>query len=178
MTQRLPPQPGEWIDRSRRLRFTFEGRSYAGFAGDTITSALLANGVRLLGRSFKYHRARGVYSLANHDVNALMVDQAHRRTNLRGDVTPLVEGMVLSAVNTFGGLRLDRARLLDWFGPFLPVGFYYKTFYKPRRLFPFYERRMRELAGLGAVDPRHPRVFTSKAYDFCDLLVVGAGPSG
>ena len=75
MTDRLPPQPGEWIDRSRTLRFTFEGRAYTGFAGDTITSALLANGVRLLGRSFKYHRARGVYSLANHDVNALMADR-------------------------------------------------------------------------------------------------------
>ena len=89
MTDRLPAQPGEWIDRSQRLGFTFEGRSYTGFAGDTITSALLANGVRLLGRSFKYHRARGVYSLANHDVNALMEDRASSRTNLRADVTPL-----------------------------------------------------------------------------------------
>ena len=178
MTHRLPPQPGEWIDRSRSLGFTFEGRSYTGFAGDTITSALLANRVRLLGRSFKYHRARGVYSLANHDVNALMDDRRGRRTNLRADVTPLIEGMDLSGVNTFGGLRQDRARLLDWFGRFLPVGFYYKTFYKPRRLFPFYERRMRALAGLGAVDLRRARVFTPKAYDFCDVLVVGAGPSG
>src|SRR5262245_43826530 len=178
MTQRLPPQPGEWIDRSRSLGFTFEGRSYTGFAGDTITSALWANGVRLLGRSFKYHRARGVYSLANHDVNALVDDRKGGRTNLRADVTPLVEGMVLSAVNTFGGLRRDRARLLDWFGRFLPVGFYYKTFYKPRRLFPFYERRMRELAGVGAFDSRQPRTFTPKAYDFCDVLVVGAGASG
>jgi sarcosine oxidase subunit alpha len=178
MTHRLPAQPGEWIDRGRRLVFSFEGRSYTGFAGDTITSALLANGVRLLGRSFKYHRARGVYSLSNHDVNALMEDRTGGRTNLRADVTPLVEGMVLSAVNTFGGLRRDRARLLDWFGRFLPVGFYYKTFYKPRRMFPFYERRMRELAGLGAVDPRRPRESTPKAYDFCDVLVVGAGPSG
>ncbi|HZW29945.1 MAG TPA: 2Fe-2S iron-sulfur cluster-binding protein, partial [Isosphaeraceae bacterium] len=178
MTHRLPPQASEWIDRSRRLGFRFEGRSYTGFAGDTITSALAANGVRLLGRSFKYHRARGVYSLANHDVNALMEDRKGGRTNLRADVTPLAEGMALSAVNTFGGLRQDRARLLDWFGRFLPVGFYYKTFYKPRRLFPFYERRMRELAGLGAVDPRRPRVSTAKAYDFCDVLVVGAGPAG
>src|SRR5262249_55471037 len=149
-----------------------------GFAGDTITSALAANGVRLLGRSFKYHRARGVYSLANHDVNALMEDQAGGHTNLRADVTPLVDGMVLSAVNTFGGVNRDRARLIDWLGRFLPVGFYYKTFHKPRRLFPFYERRMRAMAGLGAVDAQRCRAFTSKAYDFCDVLVVGAGPSG
>src|SRR5262249_47396547 len=130
------------------------------------------------GRSFKYHRARGVYSLANHDVNALVEDRTQGRTNLRGDVTPLAEGMDLTAVNTFGGLRRDRARLLDRFGRFLPVGFYYKTFYKPRRMFPFYERRMRELAGLGSVDLRRPRAVTPKAYDFCDVLVVGAGPSG
>src|SRR5262249_25604342 len=163
MTDRLPPQPGECIDRSRTLRFTFEGRSYTGFAGDTITSALLANGVRLLGRGFKYHRARGVYSLANHDVNALMELRGQGRTNLRADVTPLVDGLDLSVVNTFGGLHKDRARVFDWFGRFLPVGFYYKTFHKPRRMFPFYERRMRELAGLGAVAPGRPRVFTPKA---------------
>jgi sarcosine oxidase subunit alpha len=178
MTGRLPPQPGEWVERSRTLHFTFEGQSFTGLAGDTITTALLANGVRLLGRSFKYHRARGVYSLANHDINALMEDRKHGRTNLRGDVTPLVDGMVLSAANTYGGLRRDRARLLDWFGRFLPVGFYYKTFHKPRRMFPFYERRMRELAGLGAVAPSRSRVYTPKGYDFCDVLVVGAGPSG
>src|SRR5262245_42474584 len=176
MTRRLGPQPGEWIDRGRTLSFRFEGRRYEGFAGDTLTSALLANGVRLLGRSFKYHRARGVYSLANHDVNALMQDPA--RTNIRADVTPLTDGADFSAVNTFGGLRRDRGRFLDWFGAFLPVGFYYKTFHRPRRLFPFYERRMRELAGLGAVDAGRSRVFTPKAYDFCDVLVVGAGPSG
>src|SRR5678816_342388 len=72
MTERLPPQPNEWIDRSRLLKFKFEGREYTGFAGDTISSALAANGVRLLGRSFKYHRPRGIYSLANHDVNVLV----------------------------------------------------------------------------------------------------------
>src|SRR5579884_3904715 len=123
MTNRLPRQPGEWIDRERPLRFRFEGEEYTGYTGDTLSSALAANGVRLLGRSFKYHRARGVYSLANHDVNALMEDRKGGRTNLRADVTPLAEGMALSAVNTFGGLRQDRARLLDWFGRFLPVGF-------------------------------------------------------
>src|SRR5678815_4060029 len=72
MTERLPPQPNEWIDRSRPLEFKFEGQTYTGFAGDTVTSALAAKGLRLLGRSFKYHRARGVYSLANHDVNVLV----------------------------------------------------------------------------------------------------------
>lgn len=173
---RLPPQPGEWIDRGRPVRFRFEGRMYYGFHGDTISSALAACGVRLLGRSFKYHRPRGIYSLANHDVNVLVSDG--RRTNLRADVTPLWEGAELFAVNTFGGLEHDQARHINRFGRFLPVGFYYKTFHQPRRLFAFWERQMRAMAGLGAIDPRSPRRRTAKRYDWCDVLVVGAGPSG
>src|SRR5437763_15549681 len=82
---RLPPQTGEWIDRSRPIEFHFEGRAYSGFAGDTISSALCAHGLKMLGRSFKYHRPRGVFSLANHDVNVLVDDD--RRTNVRADVT-------------------------------------------------------------------------------------------
>jgi sarcosine oxidase, subunit alpha len=173
---RLPPQPGEWIDRSRPVRFRFEGCTYYGFAGDTISSALAASGVRLLGRSFKYHRPRGIYSLANHDVNVLVSDGT--RTNIRADVTPIWDGAELWAVNTFGGLQNDRARHFDKAGRFLPVGFYYKTFHKPRRLFPFYERQMRAMAGLGAVNVDAPRRRTAKRYEWCDLLVVGAGPSG
>lgn len=176
MTERLPPQSGEWIDRGRPLEFKFEGQSYVGFAGDTITSALCASGLKLLGRSFKYHRARGVYSLANHDVNVLLADRG--RTNIRGDVTPLWAGADLVAVNTQGGLRGDRLRIIDWFSKLLPVGFYYKAFHSPKSWFPFYERRMRKIAGLGAIDAAWPRSHTPAVYDFCDLLVIGGGPSG
>jgi sarcosine oxidase subunit alpha len=176
MTERLPPQPHEWIDRSRPLRFKFEGREYSGFAGDTITSALAASGVRLLGRSFKYHRARGVYSLANHDVNVLVEDAS--RTNIRGDVTPLWADADLKAVNTFGGLAGDRLKIVDWFSKLLPVGFYYKAFRSPKRLFPFYERRMRNIAGLGAIKSAWPREHGETVYDFCDVLVIGAGLAG
>ncbi|MBI2823770.1 MAG: (2Fe-2S)-binding protein [Planctomycetia bacterium] len=174
--RRLPEQPREWIDRGQSLRFDFEGRSYDGFAGDTLTSALAAHGVHVLGRSFKYHRPRGICSLANHDVNALV--QNGSNTNVRADVLELAAGASYRAVNTFGGLARDRARLLDRFGAFLPVGFYYKTFHRPRRWFPFFERRMRALAGLGAIRPDAPRRRTPKRYDFCDVLVIGAGPSG
>src|SRR6185436_14316847 len=167
MTERLPPQPNEWIDRSRPLEFKFEGREYSGFAGDTITSALAASGVRLLGRSFKYHRARGVYSLANHDVNVLVEDAS--RTNIRGDVTPLWANADLKAVNTFGGLAGDRLKIVDWFSKFLPVGFYYKAFHSPKSLFPFYERRMRQMAGLGAIDSKAVRTHLPAMCDFCDL---------
>ncbi|HUY32553.1 MAG TPA: glycine cleavage T C-terminal barrel domain-containing protein [Pirellulales bacterium] len=202
---RLPPPAGAWIDRARLVRFRFEGRAYTGFAGDTITSALAAHGVRLLGRSFKYHRPRGLYSLANHDVNVLVAaappenGDSHRaaetgglatssapsqspfsggETNIRADVTPIWEGAELTAVNTFGGLEHDRVRFIDRFSRFLPVGFYYKTFHNPRRMFPFWERRMRAMAGLGAIDLKAPRLRTPKSYAWCEMAVVGAGPAG
>ena len=176
MSARLPKIDGEWMDRSTPLDFEFEGERFQGFAGDTISSALCANGVNALGRSFKYHRPRGVLSMANHDINALLQDGA--RPNVRGDVAPLRKGMRLSAVNTFGGVKRDRARILDRLSAFFPVGFYYKAFHSPASLFPFWERVFRRLTGLGELDFSMPRLRTRKRYDFCDVLVVGAGPSG
>jgi sarcosine oxidase subunit alpha len=176
MSQRLPPQPGEWIDRSRPLEFRFEGSRFAGFEGDTISSALAASGVRLLGRSFKYHRPRGIYSLANHDVNVML--EGRTATNIRGDTTPLWAGADLAAVNTVGSLRRDMLRIADRFGKLMPVGFYYKAFHRPRRLFPFYERRLRQVAGLGRIDPLRQREHAGSVFDFCDVLVIGAGPAG
>ncbi|MBS1184795.1 MAG: aminomethyltransferase, partial [Proteobacteria bacterium] len=172
---RLPPQSGEWITRSKPLSFRFEGREYTGFEGDTVASALWASGVSVLGHSFKYHRPRGILSAANHDVNALM--QAGGTPNVRADATPLQAGMALTAVNTFGSLERDAGRFLGWFARFLPVGFYYKAFHS-KRLFPLWERMFRAMTGLGRVDFATPRLRTPKRYGFCDVLVVGAGPSG
>ena len=172
---RLPPQSGEWISRSKPHGFRFEGRDYTGFEGDTIASALWASGVSVLGHSFKYHRPRGILSAANHDVNALM--QAGGTPNVRADATPLTEGMALTAVNTFGSLERDAGSVLGWFARFLPVGFYYKAFHS-KRLFPLWERMFRAMTGLGRVDFSTPRLRTPKRYGFCDVLVVGAGPSG
>ncbi len=172
---RLPPVAAEWIDRTRPLRFVFENQQHQGYSGDTVSSALAASGVRVLGRSFKYHRPRGVLSAANHDANALV--QWNERPNLRADVLALEEGMRLEAVNTFGGLQGDRGRFLDLLSPFLPVGFYYKAFYS-RRWFPAWERMFRRIAGLGRVHDTTARVKTPKRYGFCDVLVIGAGPSG
>ncbi len=176
MSARLPPVAGEWIDRSTKIAFDFEGERFQGFAGDTVSSALLAAGTRVLGRSFKYHRARSVLSMANHDINAMFQDGA--RLNLRGDVEPLRDRMVIAAVNTFGGVKHDRARILDKLAAFLPVGFYYKAFHTPKAWFPFWERMFRRLTGLGELDFSTPHIRTPKRYDFCDVLVVGAGPSG
>ena len=176
MSERLPPQPGEWIDRSRPLEFRFEGQRLRGCAGDAVASALLANGVSVLGRSFKYHRPRGLVSLAGHDANALFTDGV--RTNLRGAGTPLEAGMELRAVNTVGGVRRDRLRWLERMARFMPVGFYYKAFHRPRWLFPWFERAARRLAGLGRINREAPPAAAAGAYAWCDVLVVGGGPAG
>jgi sarcosine oxidase, subunit alpha len=172
---RLEANPDEWIDRSVPLSFVFEGKQYQGYRGDTISSALAASGVPYLARSFKYHRRRHILSFANHDCNTLF--QVEGVPNVRGDVTPVTEGMRASAVNTFGGLGEDKARLLDRLARFLPVGFYYKAFHT-KRLFPRWERMFRTLTGLGVVPLDAVRRTTPKRYGFSDVLVVGGGPSG
>lgn len=176
MDRRLPPQPGEWIDRSRPLEFQFEGETISAFEGDVLSSALWASDIRLLGRSFKYHRPRGIYSLMGHDVNVMVATKD--QFNLRGDTLLVEPGAKYQAVNTQGGLKHDRLRIMDWFGRFLPVGFYYKAFHTPRWLFPFYENQMRKVAGLGKIDAAARSHHSPKDYAFCDLLVVGAGPAG
>jgi sarcosine oxidase, subunit alpha len=177
--KRLPAVRGELIDRQHLLEFEFEGQRVQAFRGDTISSALSAAGTRILGRSFKYHRPRGVLSAAGHDVNALM--QVHLPDgsipNVRADVVCVEAGWRISAVNTWGGVARDRLALLERMSPLLPVGFYYKAFHG-KRSFPHWERMFRRLAGLGRVDLAARRSPTPKRYDFCDVLVIGAGPSG
>lgn len=176
MLKRLPPQQGEWINREKPIQFSFEGITYQGYEGDTITSALWANGEQVLGRSFKYHRPRGVLSFANHDVNIMMTDGIN--TNIRADVTLLKAGMQLRVVNTSGGVKQDKKQWLDKISAILPVGFYYKAFYKPKALFPFWENIIRKAAGLGMVNFNYPRNLKHKSNAFTDVLVVGAGLAG
>lgn len=174
MTYRLPPIAGEWIDRATPVDFEFEGERVRGFAGDTISSALAGAGHVLLGRSFKYHRPRGIWSFANHDANVMF--EVNGEPNVRGDVTPLMAGQQVTAVNTKNGLRRDRGRFMEWLAPFLPVGFYYKAFHGAN--FARWEARIRAVAGLGRIDAAAPKLRTPKRYTFCDVLVIGAGPSG
>jgi sarcosine oxidase, subunit alpha len=176
---RLPQIAGELIDRTRPVEFSFEGRRCTGFAGDTISSALAANGIRIFGRSFKYHRPRGLLSAANHDVNALVQVRTGDRSvpNVRADVVAVQSGWQIEAVNTRGGVNADRLAFINHLSPLLPVGFYYKAFHS-KWLAPRWERMFRHLSGLGRVDLSAPRYITPKRYDFCDVLVVGGGPSG
>jgi sarcosine oxidase, subunit alpha len=177
--RRLASVTGELIDRSQAVEFVFEGKPLRGYRGDTISSALAASGVRVLGRSFKYHRRRGLLSAAGHDANTLVQVHSGARSvpNVRADLVPVDSGWRVSAVNTRGGLARDRLAVLDHLSAFLPVGFYYKAFHS-KRLFPRWERMFRRLSGLGEVDLRASRRSTPKRYDFCDVLVIGAGPSG
>ncbi len=167
---------GEWINRAKEIKFTFEDEAFTAFEGDTISSALWAAGQKVLGRSFKYHRPRGVLSFANHDVNILMTDGLN--TNIRADVVEVKDGMKLFAVNTIGGVKKDKNRIVDSISPLLPVGFYYKAFHTPRKLFPFWEGVIRRAAGLGVVNFDYPRILKRKLHSHCDLLIIGAGPTG
>jgi sarcosine oxidase subunit alpha len=176
VNSRLPPIVGEWIARDLTLSFRFEGTSYEGYAGDVVTSALWANGLRVLGRSYKYHRPRGVLSLADQDVNALAEDAA--RMNLRCDVTPLSAAMDLRAVNTLGGVRRDRLRMLDRFSALAPVGFDSKSFHSRAWAGRAFEQVFRQLSGLGRVELARKREHVRKEHASCDVLVVGAGPAG
>ena len=161
------------------IPFTFDGRAYEGREGDTIAAALLAAGVRIVGRSFKYHRPRGIWGAGPEEPNALVDVTLDGRTtpNLRATTEPLVEGMALRAVNAHPSAAADRNRVFDRFSAFIPAGFYYKTFIWPD--WHLFEPRIRATAGLGRLDPAHePPATCPIVHAHCDVLVVGAGPAG
>ncbi|WP_292377924.1 2Fe-2S iron-sulfur cluster-binding protein, partial [Mesorhizobium sp.] len=175
---RLGTPYGSRLDRTRPVRFTFEGKAYHGFAGDCIASALAASDQWVLSRSFKYHRPRGIMTMAGAEANTLV--QLPSEPNVPADLTPLQDGMMVTAQNVNGSLENDRDAVIDRFGRFLPVGFYYRTFMGPRQdsWLRFWEPMIRRKAGLGIVDVKAPHLSFDKAHLHCDLLVVGAGPAG
>jgi sarcosine oxidase subunit alpha len=175
---RLPAPFGSRIDRSRPIRFSFEGKPFQGFHGDCIASALAASGQWMLSRSFKYHRPRGVFSMAGAEANTLV--QLPSEPNAQADLTPIREGLAVTAQNVSGSLERDRDSAMDRLGGFLPVGFYYRTFIGPTRRswLRLWEPLIRRKAGLGTVDPAAPHRQFSNANLHCDVLVVGAGPAG
>ncbi|MBV9562789.1 MAG: (2Fe-2S)-binding protein, partial [Bradyrhizobium sp.] len=173
---------GGRIDRGKPLAFTFDGKRYAGFAGDTLASALIANGVHLVGRSFKYHRPRGILTAGADEPNALVAvgtDEARRTPNLRATQVELHDGLVAESQNRWPSLSFDLGGINEMFADFLPAGFYYKTFMWPRSFWKrLYEPLIRRAAGLGRA-PREPDPDRyTQLYAHCDVLVVGAGPAG
>ena len=174
--RRLPAQPAEIIDRSRSFQFTFEGRSYPAHPGDTIASALAAAGVRTFSRSFKYHRRRGLLCSSGHCPNCLV--QVGDEPNVRACQRPVREGLAVCAQNAWPSLDRDLMALSQRGSRLMPVGFYYKTFMRPRALWPLYERILRRAAGLGRIDPRSAPGSFDKQYLHADVAVVGGGPAG
>ncbi len=170
------------IDRSKSVSFSFDGATYQGFSGDTLASALLANGVMLFGRSFKYHRPRGLLAAGNEEPNALVsVDRGPGRftPNLRATNVEVHEGLTAVSQNRWPSLKSDFGAINDRLGMFFPAGFYNKTFMWPRSFWDkLYEPVIRNMAGLGdAPTEVDPDVYAS-TYAHCDLLIIGAGPAG
>ena len=173
---------GGRIERTQRLRFTFDGQSYEGVAGDTLASALLANGVHLTGRSFKYHRPRGILAAGSEEPNALVTvsrDAARVTPNLRATQVELYDGLVAESQNRWPSLRVDFGRINDRLSAFFPAGFYYKTFMWPRKAWQWlYEPVIRRAAGLGRAPVHADPDRYAQRYAHCDVLIVGAGPAG
>jgi sarcosine oxidase subunit alpha len=174
--RRLPT--GGEIDRAKPLRFNFDGRALTGFAGDTIASALLANDVAIVGRSFKYHRPRGIFSAGVEEPNAILdlSDGDRHDPNCRATIEPLTEGMVLRSVHASGTADSDRLANLDRLAPFIPAAFYYKTFFWPS--WRFFEGRIRAIAGMGTLDATARRGMVGEQHRTVDLCIVGGGPVG
>lgn len=177
MIERLPADGwGLLLDRTKTVSFTFDGASCQGFDGDVIASALIASGRNVLSRSFKYHRPRGVLTMAGQDSNSMV--QVGPEPNVRGDRHKITAGMAVTSINRIGGLDRDFLAAIGLFSRFLPVGFYYKTFFRPHGAWKLFEKPIRALAGLGTLDPDAHQGYYDKQYLFCDVLVVGGGLAG
>ena len=172
---------GRGIDRGQVVRFSFDGQGYVGYAGDTLASALLANDVRMVARSFKYHRPRGIMTAGSEEPNALVTlgRGAAQAPNQRATVVELSEGLEARSQNRWPSLGLDVMAVNDLLAPFIGAGFYYKTFMWPRAFWErVYEPAIRRAAGLGALSGAAAEDGYERAFAHCDLLVIGAGPAG
>jgi sarcosine oxidase subunit alpha len=173
---------GGLVDRSRQISFSFDGKAMRGLAGDTLASALLANDVLLVGRSFKYHRPRGVVTASSAEPNALVTigSGARAEPNVRATVAELHDGLSAVSQNRWPSLAYDIGSVNSLLSPFLGAGFYYKTFMWPKAFWErVYEPFIRKAAGLGRLTISEPDPDAyEKCWAHCDLLVVGAGPTG
>ncbi|MBI5131090.1 MAG: sarcosine oxidase subunit alpha family protein [Rhodopseudomonas palustris] len=172
---------GGLIDRSKPLRFSFDGKSMTGYAGDTLASALVASGTRLVGRSFKYHRPRGIFTAGPEEPNALVElrSGARREPNTKATTVELYDGLEAHSQNRWPSLAFDLRAVHQLASPLIVAGFYYKTFMWPASFWEkLYEPLIRRSAGLGHLSGEPDPDTYEKATAFCDLLIIGAGPAG
>ncbi len=181
MTQQFRTSAGGQINRARSIGFRFDGKHYQGYEGDTLASALLANGVHLLGRSFKYHRPRGIQTAGSEEPNAIVELRTgpRKEPNTRATTIELFEGLVANSQNRWPSLAFDIMSVNNLFSPLLSAGFYYKTFMWPASFWTnVYEHVIRHAAGLGSAATEADPDFYEQCHEHCDVLVVGAGPAG
>ncbi|TYL48150.1 sarcosine oxidase subunit alpha [Marinomonas sp. IMCC 4694] len=187
MTQDLKQQSnrlstGGRIDRSKTLTFTYNGKQYNGFAGDTLASALLANGIDIVGRSFKYSRPRGIVAAGAEEPNAIMqigATQATQVPNVRATQQSLYDGLVAGTTNGWPSVETDLMEYVGKIGgKMMPPGFYYKTFMFPQSFWQTYESYIRKAAGLGRAPKENDPDQYDKVNQHCDVMIVGAGPAG
>ena len=180
MSQRFRTEQGGRIDREREIQFTFNGKSYTGLAGDTLCSALLANGIHLVGRSWKYHRPRGTVSAGSEEPNAIFQVEKGNRTipNARGTQVELYDNLDADSVNCWPSLEFDMLSINSWFSRMMPAGFYYKTFMWPKSMWLKYEHFIRKASGLGVAPREDDPDRYEHSHQHCDVLVVGGGVAG
>jgi sarcosine oxidase subunit alpha len=176
MTDRLPYGPTQRIDRERETPFFYRGRQYKGLAGDTVATALFANGIRVFSRSLKYHRPRGLYNLDGYSTHCLM--SVNGEPNVRACIKALEPNMVVRPQNVIGSPELDLMSLLQWFGFAMPAGFYYKVFHRPAWIWPLAQKVLRWTAGPGKIDRNMPYGVYDHKYLHADVCVIGGGPAG
>ncbi len=181
MSDNLRIKPSEYIDETNRISFKFNGKTYYGFKGDTLASALLANNVHLVARSFKYHRPRGIMTAGSEEPNAIVqLNNNTDRTepNVRATEIEIYEGLEATSQNCWPSVNFDIGGINNIISPFLPAGFYYKTFMWPASFWEKYEYFIRKSAGLGKSPTKKDPDLYDHRYIHCDVLVVGAGISG
>jgi len=181
MTQKYRVDKGGLINRDKHISFKFNGKKYFGYEGDTLASALLANGIHLVGRSFKYHRPRGFIGAGVDEPNAKvqLYSGAKTEPNVVATEVELVEGLVAKSQNCFPSVSFDLGAINNFLSKFFPAGFYYKTFMWPKNFwYKIYEPIIRKAAGLGVAPLKPDPDRYEHKFEYCDVLVVGSGPSG
>ena len=181
MSNKFRLDSGGEINRTERISFKFNGKILFGYKGDTLASALLANGIHLVGRSFKYHRPRGFLGSGSEEPNAIVQlhkDKAKTEPNIRATQIEIFEGLEAASQNCWPSVNFDISEINNFFSPILPAGFYYKTFMWPAKFWEKYEYFIRKSAGLG-ISPtkRDPDLYDHKYYH-CEILIIGSGPAG
>ena len=169
------------INRDKKISFKFNGKSYFGYEGDTLASALIANGVHLVGRSFKYHRPRGFFGAGVDEPYAIVQLYRNNETdpNVRATEQELFEGLEAKSVNCWPNVNFDIGAINNFLNKFFPAGFYYKTFMWPKSFwYKVYEPFIRKAAGFGVASTKHDKERYEHKYEYCDLLITGSGPSG